>query len=477
MNRKFILGIVMLVFMIGSASAVTPAKIIASVQNGTAWLAAQQNADGSWSHDVGITGLAVLKFEEYAKELGKSPFDPGYQYNANVTNGLNFIFRNIATKAISVQTNGNPDSNGNGKGIAVVSAYNGEEDYSNGIILMALTANNDSTRLVNDAASPVNGSTYMQVAQDMVDYLAFAQVDSGAGEGGWEYNACNNCSGSGDNSVGGWVSLGLGYANSNFGIATPGFVKTELNKYIDYIQSADGGSGYSGPNSMVNTYKTGTLLYQMKMVGDTASTPRVMNATNYIERHWNDLDQDPGWRDFVGSGTSNYQATFSLMKGFEVFGIKQINVSANHTLDWFDDMATEIVNEQHADGHWEGSEYGYYFPALDTVWALLTIEKAVTGPQPQCSDGIDNDGDGLIDMADPGCTDPSDNSEVNAGQPQCSDGIDNDGDGLIDMADPGCTDATDNSEANGQSIIEFPSVAFPVLLVIGLMVLLNRKKK
>jgi LPXTG-motif cell wall-anchored protein len=87
----------------------------------------------------------------------------------------------------------------------------------------------------------------------------------------------------------------------------------------------------------------------------------------------------------------------------------------------------------------------------------------------QCSDGIDNDGDGLIDAADPDCHSdgnannpgsyvPSDNSE--AGGPQCSDGKDNDGDGLVDAADPGCHtdgnannaasyDATDDSEANG----------------------------
>jgi hypothetical protein len=31
---------------------------------------------------------------------------------------------------------------------------------------------------------------------------------------------------------------------------------------------------------------------------------------------------------------------------------------------------------------------------------------------PQCSDGIDNDGDSLIDMADPGCADPTDNDET-----------------------------------------------------------------
>ena len=33
-------------------------------------------------------------------------------------------------------------------------------------------------------------------------------------------------------------------------------------------------------------------------------------------------------------------------------------------------------------------------------------------PVPQCSDGVDNDGDLLIDLQDPGCTDPSDNDET-----------------------------------------------------------------
>lgn len=386
MNRKFILGIVMLVFMIGSASAVTPAKITASVQNGTAWLAAQQNAGGSWSNDVAYTALAVLKFEEYAKELGKSPFDPGYQYNTQVTKGLDYIFKNLKNMSIKEQTHGNPDSNGNGIGVYVPV---GEPNYYNGIVLMAITANNDPTRVVNVSGSPVDGWKYKDVAQDIVDILAYGQVDSGSGRGGWYYTNTDNGSQPGDNSVGGWFTLGLGYANSNFGITTPQFVKDELNIYIDYIQNQpgpadntcgssdpDGGSGYTTPACTVNTYKTGTLLYEMKMVGDTAATPRVMNATNYIERHWNDANQDPGWRD--GSGTSGYQATFSLLKGFEVFGITQINVSGNPTLDYFDDMATEIVNEQAPDGHWAGCAYGDNH--LCTVWALLTIEKAVTGP-------------------------------------------------------------------------------------------------
>ena len=105
----------------------------------------------------------------------------------------------------------------------------------------------------------------------------------------------------------------------------------------------------------------------------------------------------------------------------------------------------------------------------------------------QCSDAIDNDGDGVIDTADPGCHtdgnagnpasfDANDNDETNAATGgsgntgggsgndgsavQCADGRDNDGDGVIDEDDPGCHtdgnannpdsyDASDDSEGGG----------------------------
>ncbi len=74
-------------------------------------------------------------------------------------------------------------------------------------------------------------------------------------------------------------------------------------------------------------------------------------------------------------------------------------------------------------------------------------------PAAACDDGIDNDGDGLTDLSDPGCVDAADNDEFNdvtppPAPPACSDGIDNDGDGRIDLADPGCNDTSDNDEFN-----------------------------
>ena len=128
---------------------------------------------------------------------------------------------------------------------------------------------------------------------------------------------------------------------------------------------------------------------------------------------------------------------------------------------------------------------------------------------PACGDTRDNDGDGLVDDADPGCDDPSDRDEADppalpacanqndddqdgytdfpgdpgcgsefdddernpAPDPQCNDGIDNDRDGLVDEQDPGCTSVADPQEQDpaspaacangldddGDDIIDFPA--------------------
>jgi len=69
-------------------------------------------------------------------------------------------------------------------------------------------------------------------------------------------------------------------------------------------------------------------------------------------------------------------------------------------------------------------------------------------PQTACSDGADNDSDGLTDLNDPGCSNSQDNDETDpVSPPACSDGIDNDSDGLIDYPnDLGCLAAGDTDE-------------------------------
>lgn len=81
----------------------------------------------------------------------------------------------------------------------------------------------------------------------------------------------------------------------------------------------------------------------------------------------------------------------------------------------------------------------------DERYRVWLVHDGDIAPVTQCNDGEDNDGDGKIDLEDPGCPDPGSDNELS--DRQCSDGIDNDGDGYIDFpADAGCSSAYDNSE-------------------------------
>ncbi len=66
----------------------------------------------------------------------------------------------------------------------------------------------------------------------------------------------------------------------------------------------------------------------------------------------------------------------------------------------------------------------------------------------ECNDEVDNDGDGRVDLADPGCVGLRDDSERDPpAPPECDDGVDNDEDGEIDYPDDdGCEAAGDAHE-------------------------------
>ncbi len=90
--------------------------------------------------------------------------------------------------------------------------------------------------------------------------------------------------------------------------------------------------------------------------------------------------------------------------------------------------------------------------------------------QPSCSDGLDDDGDGLIDHpADPGCSGPGDGSEHDPAL-VCDDGEDNDGDGVADFpADPECLSATHPTEA----VAAVPALGSGGTILLGVLLLLG----
>jgi hypothetical protein len=109
-------------------------------------------------------------------------------------------------------------------------------------------------------------------------------------------------------------------------------------------------------------------------------------------------------------------------------------------------------------------------PVAGSTYHCVAFNTPVVVPPPPaaaCADGTDNDEDGLTDQADPGC-----HSDGNAGNSEsyvagdtdetnvivppppaaaCADGTDNDTDGLIDQADPGCH--SDGNAGNSESYV------------------------
>ncbi|OGO26403.1 MAG: hypothetical protein A2W33_10765 [Chloroflexi bacterium RBG_16_52_11] len=368
--------------MAGATNAQEPPpleeQIEQSIVAGLAWLALQQNLDGSWGwgcDQVAYTGLVVLKFETRAIELGLDPMGDVYEYHSQVISGLSYIISNAHDVLIGLQSAGDPDTNGNGIGTYFNQNECGpwHDIYNSGIAMMAIAASGHS-------------ELYGDMLQDAVDYMAWAQADEACGlhRGGWRYQPdCDS-----DNSNAGYVTLGLGFAEApppfGFGLTIPQFVKDELSIWIDTIQDDvdgdpdDGGSWYSPSWAFypwVNILKTGNLIFEMVLVGDTAGTPRHQDAVDYIERHWQDQNTDPGWGYNVYP--ANYQAMFILKKGLDFARIPLLDLDGVGTPehDWFLEIATVIVNQQNTDGSWPWCDWGDSI--LCTTWALLAVEPFV----------------------------------------------------------------------------------------------------
>jgi hypothetical protein len=385
----FTLVLTALAIIPSNVSAVDEADIEASIVLGLNWLASQQQADGRWwffdydydERDFGTTALVLLKFVDRAKELGKDPFeiddaDPDYyEYATNVIDGYDFIFSYLDEDMTGVHTEYFLDV------------------YNTACAMMAIATTNTPSRnvITNGGVSDVEGWTYQEVLQGMMDFMADAQNDDtdtyDCDVGGWGYYA--NYDGWSDNSNTGYASLGMGFAAAaapyGFGLTIPTEVLDKLDVFIDNIQDANGGSWYEicDPWPMINILKTGNLLYEMWLVGDDISDARVQAAIDYIENHWTDTGSNPDYSSASLGWMDSYQAMFTMMKGLVTFGINTLDVGG--PIDWFDEVATAIIANQNPAGYFEWINTalgeGEQSTVLRTAWALLTLEKFIPPSQ------------------------------------------------------------------------------------------------
>jgi len=369
----------------GTTKAATPADINEAIEDGIAWLVDQQDSSGAW-YNSECTGLALIALQERAFELGYTPFDPCYPYKENVEKGFECLFNAMEIISISTQPAGNPDTDDDGNGVRVNTGYS---IRATGIAMTAIAVSRSLEREVNSLYSDVNGWTYKEVLVDMVDYMAFGQVDTGSYRGGWGNSHCDDAEGRADNPNSGYAVLGLGYAESlayGFNCTIPQFVKDELNQWINYIQSDDGGSGHSSPETS-NPLATGSLIFEMAFVGRRPSDPNLQRALKYLGHIWRNF--------FMYHEGIPDETQFCVMRGLKYAGIDKIVIDGSPR-NWYADFADLIIGVQRANGSWSFNYYGSG-DIMPTEWALLTLEKTAPARMPSLDLNYDIGGSGCVE--------------------------------------------------------------------------------
>jgi len=379
----------MMLMTVGPAQAASQAEINTSIQNGLAWLASVQNANGSFGSGylLANTATAVLAMENEGHFPGG-----GTLYSANVEKGLDYIFTFAAQVSIDTQIyggkNDNPDSNGNGKGIRFSAS---SQTYETGMIMQTLADSHTPNRVVTTGSLAPLNLTYNDVLTDVVDWVSWGQIDGGSGRGGWTYNPVDDGSSSGDGSVSPWVVLGL-VAADQWGIHAPAFVKSELDYWITNIQNpATGGAGYNSPGDIENIGKTGGLLVEMYYYGDNSSTPRAQLALGYINTHWVETYNNTWYGNYL-----HPYSMFAVFKGLSLMNVSTVpNALASPETpagDWWGDYCEHLVNDQNANGSWNG--VSYWLGAMASGWYIVILQATVFPvqvdiqlPSPACNSG------------------------------------------------------------------------------------------
>ncbi len=147
-----------------------------------------------------------------------------------------------------------------------------------------------------------------------------------------------------------------------------------------------------------------------------------------VGAHFSELTSDREVYDFFEVQTSEDGVTFTSVG---VVGIKGSADDLDYTLD----SPIFFTFDRLIDAQFVKYNFGKYSP--DWRGGSRVIEVFATAVAIEdCTNGIDDDRDGLVDCDDPDCS--CDLSCVQPTETSCANGIDDDCDGLVDCADPDC---------------------------------------
>lgn len=397
-----------------SAADLRGLKINKAIEDGLRFLWTNQsnrttfdtNPETSWdgSYPRVGTSFVVLAFENHNYKLPNNASAPtGIYPKYAVQRGLNYIVANLATQTLNTQTAGNPCV-GAVEATDCVGLYNPDSNpgYGTAIASLAVLGSAALSRpvpagLVGSTGAYVAGKTLGEVAQRLMNTVAWGQNDGGAGcsgRGGWYYSlrSDTSCAVPSDGSTVGWNVLALLDAGAS-GVPVAPFVKSEFAFDLASSGNADGTFDYNADanpaaDSLPNLARAGIYLQSLFYEGVGLGDPRVTAATKAINDRW--TTNQPG--DYtstcpLGQNKGCAYGMYNAFKGLKLYGIASLTAAS----DWYGEYQDFLVTTQTAPtttagGSWGSMQFSccYVSPvAFDAAIAeLILAPVALIAPDP-----------------------------------------------------------------------------------------------
>ncbi len=303
----------------GAAELVTPATDEA-IQKGLAWLATQQNDDGSFGSgayrgNIAVTSLAAIAFMANGSTPGRGP------YGIQVEKALAYVLDNTSPSGF----------------ISVPNAATHGPMYSHGFGCLFL--------------AEAYGMTHRPEIREKLEKSVRLIVDTQNGEGGWRYQPVRNDA---DLSVT-ICQINALRAARNAGIYVPKDTVEACIRYVKQAQNPDGGFKYmlQGGGSAFPRSAAGVVALQSAGMYEGEE---IEKAVAYLKQFVPDVKFGPRYSHYFYG--HYYAAQAFWIRGGEDWG------------QWYSAIRDELLNKQAAEGFWSdsiGNEYG-------TAMALIVLQ-------------------------------------------------------------------------------------------------------
>jgi hypothetical protein len=298
--------------------------------------------------------------------------------------------------------------------------------YQTGMVVTAIVASQNTAGVARTGAASSNcpgvnclpgvqGQTYYNIVQDLVDGIGYCQYYGDAGNsngenngGAWEYY----CSGTSnlyvnydDNSPSQWNAIALIAAFRGFGITIPQIVKDTNQVWVSWDEdlTGDANTGLFGYNAW-NSYPWGPWAVTPSGMVQLAMDGVGRTAAGSADQRWN-LAESVYRNNFcnaisngaTGAPRAYTYGLFSFTKAMEqhdpggslapitLFGDQP---SGTNLMDWYgaqasngdpcDGVAQTLVSRQNyggVKGAWYGEDYEYPQTQFETAWSTIMLQK------------------------------------------------------------------------------------------------------